>query len=142
MDYDEMLKKVTDVRKLNTGNRFEPPEVNSYQSGQKTIIELDKFAAYINRQDKFAAYINRQIGHISKYLMHELTAPGQIDGSKLILGGRFSKKSVQDKLNQYIKEYVICRECGSPETHLIREDRNYKIKCMGCGAEYPVGRIK
>ncbi len=132
MDYDEMLKKVTDVRKLNTGNRFEPPEVNSYQSGQKTIIELDKFAAYINRQ----------IGHISKYLMHELTAPGQIDGSKLILGGRFSKKSVQDKLNQYIKEYVICRECGSPETHLIREDRNYKIKCMGCGAEYPVGRIK
>ncbi|MGC8516792.1 MAG: translation initiation factor IF-2 subunit beta [Candidatus Acidifodinimicrobium sp.] len=132
MDYDEMLKRVNDARKPNTGSRFEPPEVETYQNGQKTIVELDKFAAYVNRP----------VGHISKYLMHELTANGQIDGGKLILGGRFSKKSVQEKISQYTKEYIICRECGSPDTHLIKEDRNYKIKCMGCGAEYPVGRIK
>lgn len=132
MGYEEMLKKVLESRKSGTGSRFEPPEVNSSQSGQKTIVELDKFAAYVNRS----------VEHIGKYLMHELTAPGQLDDGKLILGARFSRKAVQDKINQYIKEYIICKECGSPDTHMIKEDRNYIIKCIGCGAEYPVGRIK
>ena len=75
--------------------------------------------------------------------MHELTAPGQIDDNgKITLGGRFSMRLVNDKIKQYIKEFVVCKQCNSPDTQMNKVDKNYFVKCLGCGAEYPVGRIK
>lgn len=132
MEYDELLKKITNSKKSTSGVRFTPPAVDINQSGQKTIITLDALASYINRP----------IDHIAKYLMHELTSSGQIENGKVVLAGRFGRNLINEKINNYIKEYVICRQCKSPDTQMIREDKNYYIKCMACGAEYPVGRIK
>ena len=133
MEYDEMLGKVLKEKKAARSDRFVPPEPEIYQSGQKTVVNAEKFAKYVNRP----------LNHLSKYLMHELTAPGQIDESgKIVLGGRFSRKMVMDKLNLYIKENVTCKQCGSPDTQMNKVESNFIIKCLGCGAEYPVGRIK
>lgn len=132
MEYDELLNKIIENKKVDTHSRFSPPAVEIVQSGQKTVITLDAFANYINRPIK----------HIANYLMHELTSSGQIDGGKLILAGRFGRNIVNEKINNYLNEYVICKQCKSPDTQLVKEGKNYYIKCLGCGAEYPVGRIK
>ncbi len=132
MEYDELLNKIIENRKSDLHSRFIPPQVEITQMGQKTVITLGAFANYINRPIK----------HISNYLMHELISSGQLDGEKLILSGRFSRNIVNEKINNYLNEYVICRQCKSPDTQLIKEGKNYYIKCLGCGAEYPVGRIK
>ncbi len=133
MEYEELLNKILKERKSSRGERFIPPEVEVTQAGQKTVINADKFAKYINRPTK----------HIAKYLMHELTAPGQVDESgKIVIGGRFSKRTVQEKLDAYIKEYVICKQCGSPDTQMSKVLNNFIVKCLACGAEYPTGRIK
>ncbi len=133
MGYEELMKKITSVRKSGNGDRFEPPEVDIGQQGQKTVINAEKLLKYINRPTV----------HLSKFLMHELTAPGQVDSNgRIVAGGKFSRKLVQDKINLYIKTYVICRQCGSPDTKMEKQDKNDVIKCLGCGAEYPVGRVK
>lgn len=133
MEYDELLSKIMKEKKASRSERFTPPMADISISGQKTMINADALAKYINRP----------ITHIAKYLMHELTAPGQIDSNgKIIMGGRFSRHLVQDKLNSYVKEYVICKQCGSPDTQMNKIDRNFIVTCLGCGAEYPVGRIK
>ncbi|MGC8533180.1 MAG: translation initiation factor IF-2 subunit beta [Candidatus Parvarchaeum sp.] len=133
MEYDELVNNILKEKKENKADRFNPPEVEVQQVGQKTVVFLDKLSKYINRP----------VGHISKFLMHELTAPGQIDESgKVTLGGRFSRKLVNEKITQYIKEFVICKQCGSPDTQMEKVEKNYFVKCLGCGAEYPVGRIK
>ncbi|MCL4401037.1 MAG: translation initiation factor IF-2 subunit beta [Candidatus Parvarchaeota archaeon] len=133
MEYDELLGKIMKERKANRGERFIPPDVEVTISGQKTVVGADKFAKYINRP----------LIHISKYLMHELTAPGQVDeNGKIIIGGKFSKKLVIEKLNSYIKEYVMCKQCNSPDTQMTKIENNFVVKCLACGAEYPVGKIK
>ena len=133
MEYEELMKKITNEKKSGKGDRFEPPEIDVIQQGQKTIINADKLMKYINRP----------MTHLSKFLMHELTAPGQIDeNSRIIIGGKFSRRVVQEKINQYIKEYVICKQCGSTDTKMEKVDKNDIIRCLGCGAEYPVGRVR
>ncbi len=133
MEYDEMLEKVLKEKKGGKGERFMPPEPDVGQVGQKTVINAEELAKYINRP----------VVHIAKYLMHELTAPGQVDESgKITIGGRFSRRIVLEKINNYIKEYVICKQDGSPDTQMLKIDNNTVIKCLACGAEYPVGRIK
>ncbi len=133
MEYEELLKNVLKEKKASSGERFIPPEAEVNQSGQKTVINAEKFANYIKRPIK----------HIARYLMHELTAPGQIDEkNNIIIGGRFSRRVVQEKLNAYIKDYVICKQCSSPDTQMNKIDENFVVKCLACGAEYPVGKIK
>ncbi len=133
MEYEDLLKNVLKEKKASSGERFVPPEVEVNQSGQKTVINAEKFANYIKRPIK----------HIARYLMHELTAPGQIDEkNNIIIGGRFSRRVVQEKLNAYIKEYVICKQCSSPDTQMNKIEENFVVKCLACGAEYPVGKIK
>lgn len=132
-NYDDLVSKILKERKTGSGNRFEPPDIDVFQVGQKTVVNVEKFAKYINRP----------VVHISKFLMHELTAPGQVDETgKITLGGRFSKRVVMEKMDHYVKEYVICKQCGSPDTQMKKVDKNFFIKCLGCGAEYPVGRLK
>lgn len=133
MEYEDLLGKVLKEKKVSKGERFVPPEVEVLQSGQKTIINADAFAKYVNRP----------IVHLEKYLMHELTAPGQLDeNGRIVMGGRFSRRVVQEKLASYIKEYVTCKQCGSPDTQMTKVESTFIVKCLGCGAEYPVGRIK
>ncbi len=133
MEYEELLNKIIKEKKVGRNDRFTPPPANITVSGQKTVISADALAKYINRP----------LAHIAKYLMHELTAPGQVDSmGRIIMGGKFSRHIVQDKLDAYIKEYVICKQCKSPDTQMKKVDNNHIVTCLACGAEYPVGRIK
>ncbi len=134
MNYEEMLEKAYQQipKRTEKRERFNPPKVQSFIQGNRTI-----FANF----GEIANYLNRDKQHMMKYLFKELATSGLLDGNRLILTGKFESERLQKKVDKYIKEYVICRQCGSPDTKLVKEDRLHFIKCMACQAKYPVPKV-
>lgn len=129
--YDELLNnaygKVKQV-KTNEG-RFEVPKIEGLFEGKKTI--LTNFF-------QIATHIRRDPEHFQKFLLKELATSGQREGERLILNNKIPSKKISQKIEQYIEEFVICRECKKPDTELIKEDRLTFLKCMACGAKHPI----
>jgi len=45
---------------------------------------------------------------------------------------------VNDKIESYVKEFVLCTECKKPDTEIITE-KGIKFKhCLACGAKSPI----
>jgi len=134
MDYDKMLerglKKVP--KETGSGERFEMPRAQVLISGSRTsILNFGEIASTLRRDPK----------HIMKFLLKELATKGEIEGTKANFQGVFSDYVIKTKLESYVKVYVLCPECGKPDTKIIREDRQFFVKCEACGARHPVSRL-
>jgi len=124
---DEAYSKVKVVK--TGGERFEIPKVEGQISGKNTII---------TNISQIATYLRRPLDHLAKFLQKELAVPGKIDGDRLILITKLNSQKVNDKIQQYAKEFVICPECQKPDTEIIAE-KGIKFKhCLACGAKSPI----
>ena len=130
-DYDSLLNRVRDAIPENivARERFEVPKAEILYEGKNTIIK--NFMEIVKK-------IDRDPMHVYKYLMRELGTAGNIQGDRLILKGRVSSSLIQNRVDNYIKTYVICYECGSPDTELRKEGRIEILVCKACGAIRPV----
>jgi translation initiation factor 2 subunit 2 len=129
--YEEMLKEaMTKVKTSDkTSDRFEIPKVAGAVSGKNTLITNIK---------QIADYVRRPVDHLSKFLLKELATSGKIEGDRLVLNTKVNSIKVNDKIVQYTKEFVICKECGKPDTEIVTE-KGIKYKhCLACGAKSPV----
>lgn len=129
--YEVLLEKA--YEKVNvvmkSSERFEVPAAIGQLEGKTTVIT--NIAA-------IAAHVRRPLEHIAKFLQKELAVPGRIHNERLILNSRLSASKVNDKIAAYTKEFVLCNECGKPDTELIA-DKGFKFKhCLACGAKSPV----
>lgn len=131
MKYEDLLKRAKEKipESISKGERFEIPTVKGHIEGNKTII--------INFI-QICSMITREPSHLLKYLQRELAAPAQIDKNRLILGRKISSNLLNKKVEQYINEFVLCSECGKPDTYLKKEDRFVVMKCMACGAKHTI----
>ncbi len=128
---DEAYKKVK--RPENNGERFEIPKIEGHIEGKKTIL-----TNFFN----IAEHLRRNPEHFQKFILRELAASGQREGDRLVLNIKIPSEKINQKIEQYAKEFVICRECGKPDTELLKEDRLTFIKCFACGAKHSVrGKI-
>ena len=129
MKYEEMLDKAyKEIPEVKTSSeRFEIPKAQSLVQGNKTII-----ANFI----KIAQTFRRDTEHFQKYLLRELATPGNLDGPRLIINRKISSVLINQKIEQYVKDFVICKECGKPDTTLNKEDRFTYVKCQACGAKH------
>jgi translation initiation factor 2 subunit 2 len=134
MKYDELLDRA--IKKLPkveiSKDRFVMPQAAVEHSGSKTIVK--------NFSEVLLA-IRRDPSHLSKFLFRELATSGSIQNQSLVFQGNISKEKLQGKLENYIKEFVFCKECGEPDTKLVKEDRVTFIQCEACGCKYPVRNI-
>ncbi len=130
-DYDSLLARVREAlpEEIKNRERFEVPKVEVIYEGKSTIIK--NFMDIVKR-------INRDQMHVYKYLMRELGTAGSIQGDRLVLKGRISQSLIQSRIDSYVKTYVICYECGSPDTELRKEGRVEILVCKACGAIRPV----
>lgn len=131
MDYNSALDNIYKnlPESILKKERFELQEVKSMIQGNKTIIS--NFSSIIGQ-------IRREPEHLLKFLLRELATPGNIDGPRLVLGRKISSKLIQQKVDEYVKIFVLCRDCKKPDTKLIKEDKILSIKCMACGAKHPI----
>jgi translation initiation factor 2 subunit 2 len=130
-NYQQLLKtakeKLPEVKQST--ERFEIPRVTGHVQGNKTII-----SNFIN----ICATLRREPAQIVKYLQRELATPASQDNQRLILGRKLTSASVNEKIAKYTHDFVICKECGKPDTQLIKEDRIFSLKCTACGAKHPI----
>jgi len=124
---EQAYKKVKVVK--TGGERFEIPKVEGQVSGKNTII---------TNITQIAAYLRRPIDLFVKFLLKELAVSGKMEGDRLILNTKLNSQKVNEKIQQYAKEFVICPECKKPDTE-IKAEKGIKFKhCLACGAKSPV----
>jgi len=129
--YETLLAKAYENVKVikKCSERFEIPAAVGQIEGKTTVIT--NIAA-------IAVSLRRPIEHIGRFLQKELAVPGRIANERLILNSRLSASKVNEKIAAYTKEFVLCNECGKPDTELVVE-KGYKFKhCLACGAKSPV----
>ncbi len=130
-EYDELLEKsylkVKVVEK--SSERFQIPKVSGQVSGNTTVI---------TNIVQISDYLRRDIGHIVKFLQKELASFAKIDNGRLVFNTKLTSDKVNEKIEKYVKEFVVCPVCGKPDTEIISE-KNFKFKhCLACGARSPI----
>ncbi|MDK2824850.1 translation initiation factor 2 subunit beta (aeIF-2b) [Methanolobus vulcani] len=130
-DYEALLDRaIANLPDMETTDaRFVIPEPKIMVEGKTTI--LDNF-------NNIADVLNREPDHLMKYLTREMGTAGKIDGLRAVFQGRFSKDQIQSNIEAYVEEFVMCSECGRPDTQLTKMDRILVLKCAACGAHRPV----
>ena len=131
MSYEGLLKRAQAMlpeKSLST-ERLEVPKVLGHIQGNKTVIS--NFHA-------IADIIRRPQEHFLKYLLKEMATSGEVSKSALILGTKVPASRINDKVQQYLKDFVICPECKRPDTKLEKDDNVTFIKCSACGARHAV----
>ncbi len=129
--YEQLLDSAySKIKKVEgSSERFEIPKAEGHFEGKKTII---------TNFFQIASYIRRKPEHMQKFLLRELATSGQKEGERLVLNNKIPSEKINQKIEQYAKEFVICRECGKPDTELTKIDRLTFIHCLACGAKHSV----
>ncbi|HDI12690.1 MAG: translation initiation factor IF-2 subunit beta [Hadesarchaea archaeon] len=133
-NYEELLDRALEQipKTISESSRFQIPEAEVTTIGNRTIIKNLK---------NIATTLNREPSHLMKYLLRELGAAGDMHGAQAVFQGKFSKNTVDERIRRYAEEFVLCRECGKPDTKLERKERIYILRCEACGARTSVRGI-
>jgi len=127
MKYEEMLDRAIESlpEDRGTSERFEMPKVQVLNQGSKTIVvNFGKIMKELHREDK----------HAMKYFTSQAASAANMDKVRLVLKGVFTPKELQGFLDDYVKRFVLCKECNRPDTK-IKEQKGVKVlKCSACGA--------
>ena len=130
-DYEALLKKAKAKlpEHVSTGERFQLPEPDLFIEGKSTVFR--------NFGD-VAEALRREPEAIFGYLLRELGTAGSLDGRRAIFKSRLGVEQVNSRLKSYLNTFVLCSECGKPDTVLIKEGRVLLLECEACGAHRPV----
>merc|ERR1712111_152409 len=140
--YDELLQRVYNIMKeknpdsvMGETKKFvmRPPQVVKVGTKKTAFVNFTEIAKMLHRQPK----------HLLAFLFAELGTTGAIDGNnQLVMKGKFQQKHIENVLRRYIKEYVTCHTCRSPDTILNKETRLFFLQCMKCHSKCSVQTIK
>ncbi|XP_022286102.1 eukaryotic translation initiation factor 2 subunit 2-like [Crassostrea virginica] len=140
--YDELLTRVFDIiREKNpdmvAGEKkkfvMRPPQVLKVGTRKTSFANFSDICRLLHRQPK----------HVLAFLLAELGTSGSVDGNnQLIIKGKYNQKQIENVLRRYIKEYVTCHTCRSPDTLLQKDTRIFFLQCETCGSRCSVTSIK
>jgi translation initiation factor 2 subunit 2 len=126
--YEALLKRIEsnlgDTAKKSVA-RLEIPDPQVIWVGQRTIfrnfMEIPK--ALRREPEKILLYLNK-----------ELASAGYIAGERVIFLGRKEPSSFSALIDRYIRDYVICPVCQSPDTRTEKIKKLGFLHCEACGA--------
>lgn len=110
-------------------SRFEIPVVDVMWEGQKTFLR--NFA-------EFAKALRRDPDKILQYLAKEFAVPAERIGDKAMFIGKRDPQDFTRLFQIYLKDYVECPTCKSPDTKVVKENRIPFLICEACGAKSTV----
>ncbi|MGI0082743.1 MAG: translation initiation factor IF-2 subunit beta [Nitrosopumilaceae archaeon] len=128
-EYEKLLKKIQDKvseNKKNLGSRFELPPVDIMWQGNRTFFR--NFA-------EFPKILRRDPDKVLQYLSKEFATPAQIAGDKAVFVGKKDPHDFTALLTRYVKEYLECPTCKSPDTRVEKSNRLTFLTCEACGAK-------
>ena len=116
-EYEMLLSRLRDKLGNTTkkqASRLELPTPQTIWVGQRTIFR--------NFMD-FPKALNRDPEKLLLYLNKELASAGYIAGERVIFLGRKEPSSFGALIDRYVKDYVICPVCGSPDTRTEKQKK-------------------
>jgi len=130
-DYLALLEKAKEELPdtIEKHERFVVPEADVFQEGKQTVIR--NFGDIVDS-------LRREPEHLLHFLLRELGAPGSVDGRRAIIKAKISPSQITDRINNYTETWVLCSECGRPDTHINKDGRVLVLECEACGAHRPV----
>jgi len=132
-NYEQMLDEAyQNVERTEISERFEVPKVRGHHEGTKTV--LTNFL-------QITTTLRRKPEHLMKFLNKELASSSDISGERLILSRKLSSKEINEKIERYVKLFVLCPKCKKPDTELIEEKGKVIMRCLACGERREVHRI-
>ena len=133
--YDQLLTRAKQAlpQALSSGERFSVPAPDIVFEGKTSILR--------NFEDIVQA-IRRDPNMVLTYLLRELGTAGTLDGRRVVFKSKVTPQQVEDRIKSYVEAYVLCQECGRPDTRLVKEDRIAMLECDACGARRPVKAVK
>lgn len=140
--YEELLNRAFEIMRdknpdMAAGKKqkfvMRPPQVVKIGAKKTSFANFTEICRMLHRQPK----------HLLDFLLAELGTSGSVDGNnQLIIKGRFQQKQIENVLRRYIKEYVTCHTCRSPDTILQKDTRLFFLQCETCGSRCSVASIK
>jgi translation initiation factor 2 subunit 2 len=124
---DRAKKKLP--QKVESHERFKLPDPDVMIEGKTTVIR--NFADIVDT-------MRREPEHLLGFLLRELGTAGTMEGSRAVFKGKVATSQIVERINNYVDEYVLCSECESPDTHMIKDGRVSILHCETCGAHRPV----
>lgn len=107
--------------------RFNIPKARGHIEGNKTVV---------SNFGEIAKTLQRKPEHILKFILKELASPGDMRKESVIFGTKLSASKINEKIAQYAEIFIICKECGKPDSKLTKEGNIYYLKCQACGAKH------
>jgi translation initiation factor 2 subunit 2 len=129
--YEKLLQKAVDKlpKSRGQGERFEIPRIDVFIQGNQTIIKnFSDICSKIRRDEKV----------LLKYLSRALASPGSVVNGRAIFQSKLMGRMIQNKLEAYIRDYVVCVACKRPDTSLAKQGKVWLMKCQACGARNTV----
>ncbi|HYY49309.1 MAG TPA: translation initiation factor IF-2 subunit beta [Nitrososphaeraceae archaeon] len=127
-EYEGLLKRLESqlgITSRKVVSRLEVPTPQIMWVGQRTI-----FRNFM----EFPKALRRDPEKLLLYLNKELASAGYIAGERVIFLGRKEPSSFGALIDRYVKDYVICPVCGSPDTRTEKSKKVGFLLCEACGA--------
>lgn len=131
MDYEQMLNRAREELPddVTSAERFTVQKVKGHLQGNKTVVSnLGQIATQLGRSKEL----------LVKFIEKQLAVKGVVKGEFVIFNSKLSSKKINDRVQQFTDQFVICKECGKPDTKLYKDTGVYFLKCHACGAKYSV----
>jgi len=131
MDYESSLDRAMDEVPDIGGDeeRLQIPDAETQKDGA--------FTRFTNLGE-IADVLSREAEHLHRFVQREMGTSGKFEEGRGRYNGTFSQQDFDAAVDAYVDEYVLCTECGLPDTRLVREDRTPMLRCDACGAFRPV----
>jgi len=140
--YEELLAR---LYRIVESNNPEFGTAKKYVVKPPSMVRVgSKKVAWVNFTE-ICNMMNRSTDHVTQFVLAEFGTEGSIAGDgQLILKGRYQPKHAESLLRKYIREYVTCEMCRSPDTTLTRDPstRLYVVACTKCNAARTAASIK
>ena len=128
IDYEKLLGRLQ--QNVNSTNRR---EVSRLEIPDPQVIWVGQRTIFRNFMD-FPKALRREPEKLLLYLNKELASAGYIAGDRVIFLGRKEPSSFGALIDRYVKDYVICPVCGSPDTRTEKSKKLGFLLCEACGA--------
>ena len=127
-EYEKLLKRIQDKigDTKETTARFELPVVDVMWEGQKT---------YLRNFSEFPKVFQWDLDKVLQYLSKEFAVPAERLGDKAMFVGKRAPEDFTRLFQIYVKDYLECPTCKSPDTKIVKENRISFLICEACGAK-------
>lgn len=77
--------------------------------------------------------LQRDPNHLRKFISASLGVQSVIEGNQLTLKAKIRAEKLEETLDAYVKQFVICPNCNKPDTLFESRKRKNILTCLACG---------